>query len=214
MAPIRVLVADENTIFRRGLCRLLSGDGDIEVVGEAESSPDLLAQVESLCPDVVVLDLLLSGSSGVQTALEIRRRFTNPPRILILSAYDDEEHLSEALRAGVHGFLLKTAPYEVLVEAVREVYEGRKLLTPEQITRVVGWFQELARDRARDETGLSDTELQILECLAGGETYEEIADHLYLSERTVKRKVQSAIEKMGAKSRTEVVAMALRRGLI
>lgn len=214
MRPIRVLVADENTIFRQGFCQLLAEDEDICVVGEAESSHDLLAQVASLRPDVVVLDLLLSGSSGIQTALELRRRFSCPPRILILSAYEDEDYLSEALQAGIHGFLLKTAPYEVLVEAIREVYEGRKPLTPDQVTQVVGWFQDLARERARDETGLSDTELQILEHVAGGETYEEIADHLYLSERTVKRKVQSAIEKMGANSRTEVVAMVIRRGLI
>lgn len=214
MKPIHVLIAVEQPILCHGLRELLSAADGIQLVGEAKNTRDVLAQVNHLQPDVVILDISLAGQNGMEVARELKRQPSRPPRILILSAYDDKDYLVEALQAGVHAYLLKNTTCEVLVETVRQIHKGEKLLSPELITSMVEEFQSLSRERALEESGLSDTELQILEHVANGETYQEIADYLYLSKRTVQRKVQSAMSKMGADTRTEAVAKAIRSGLI
>jgi len=210
---IRVLIADDHPVFRYGLRSLLANDPAIEVVGEAESAAGILRDVDRLLPDVVLLDIRLPGPTGIDVARELRR---SHPRIkvLVLTAYDDDEYLMGALQAGVYGYLLKNASHEVLTSAIRQVHAGQRLLTSEQASKILEQFEELARKQARKESELTDVELKILEHLARGDTYNEMSKHLYLSEPSIKRKIQDILTKMGASSRTQAVAEAIRRGLI
>lgn len=213
MEPIRVLIADDHPVFRFGLRSLLATDPGIEVVSEADSAASILAEVDRLHPDVVLLDIHMPGPSGIDVAQ--RLRLSHPQtKVIILTAYDDDEYLLAALRAGMHGYLLKNTAHEGLTLAIRQVHSGQRLLTSEQANKVLVQFEELARKQARDELALSDVEVLILELLASGKTYQEMSEQLYLSEPTIKRKVQVILTKMGVNSRAQAVAEAIRRGLI
>lgn len=213
MEAIRVLIADDHPVFRYGLRSLLANDPEVDVVGEAESAADVLAGVDRLRPDIVLLDIRMPGPTGIDVAQRLRRSHPET-KVLILTAYDDDEYLMDALRAGVHGYLLKNASHAVLTSAIRAVHMGQRLLTSEQMSKVLEQFGVLARKQARDESGLTDIELMILEHLARGDTYGEMSEELYLSESTIKRKVQGILTKMGVNTRTQAVAEAIRRGLI
>lgn len=213
METIRVLIAEDHPVFRYGLRSLLANDPAIEVVGEADSAAAALSGVERYRPDVVLLDIRMPGPSGIDVAQRLRRSYPDT-KVLILTAHDDDEYLLGALRAGVHGYLLKNTAHEVLTSAIRQVHAGQRLLTSEQVSAVLEQFEALARKQAREESNLTDVELKILEYLARGDTYGEMSQHLYLSEPTIKRKVQGILTKMGATSRTQAVAEAIRRGLI
>jgi DNA-binding NarL/FixJ family response regulator len=210
---IRVLIADDHPVFRYGLRSLLANDPAIEVVGEARSAADLLATVDQRRPDVILLDVRMPGPSGIDVAFELRRSHPDV-KILVLTAHDDDEYLMDALRADVHGYLLKNTSHEILASAIHKVHAGERLLTPEQASEVVKRFAELTRDQAREKSGLSDMELDILERLALGNTYAEMSESLFLSEPTIKRKIQGILTKMGVNSRTQAVAEAIRRGLM
>lgn len=213
MQTIRVLIADDHPVFRYGLRSLLANDPKIEVVGEAKSASDLGTDMDRLHPDVLLLDIRMPGSTGIDVAQEMRRSHPET-KVLILTAYDDDEYLMAALRAGVHGYLLKNSSHEVLSSAIRAVYSGQRLLAAEQVSKVLEQFEALAQKQAHEESGLTDVELKILEHLARGDSYEEMGAELYLSEPTIKRKIQGILTKMGANSRTQAVAEAIRRGLI
>ncbi len=213
MEKIRLLVADDHAIVRQGILSLLSSYEDIEVVGESESAAAALSDVERLRPDVVLLDIRMPGPTGIDVAQRLRRSHPET-KVLILTAHDDDEYLMDALRAGVHGYLLKNTAHEVLASAVRAVHAGQKLLTSEQVNKVLEQFEVLAWKQAREESELTGMELKILERLASGDTYDTMCEHLYLSEPTIKRKVQGILTKMGVHSRTQAVAEAIRRGLI
>lgn len=213
MEPIRVLIADDHPVFRYGLRSLLANDSGIEVVSEAESAASALSDIERLRPDVVLLDIRMSGPTGIDVAQRLRR--SHPEiKVLILTAHDDDEYLMDALRVGVHGYLLKNTAYEGLTSAIRHVYAGQRLLSSEQIGRVLEQFEVIAQEQVRQESELTDIELKILEHLARGDSYGEMSEHLYLSEPTIKRKVQVILTKMGVNSRTQAVAEVIRRGLI
>lgn len=217
MKPIRVLIADGNPILRYGLHELMSKDDGIQLVGMAENVPSLLDQMHSLKLDldVVLLDFHLPPTGGLHATQELQRTVLDPPRVILLSDSDDHgKILCDALQSGVDGFLLRSTSYEELGEAIRRVHAGEILVSSRQVSELVKRFQALAREHMLEQTDLSDTELRILEYLACGKTYAEIGDRLFLSERTVKRKVQSAVDKIGANNRTHAVALAIRRGLI
>lgn len=213
METIRVLIADDHPVFRYGLRSLLANDPRIEVVGEAESATGLEADIDRLHPDVLLLDIRMPGPTGIEMAQMLRRSHPET-KVLILTAYDDDKYLVDALGAGVHGYLLKNSSHEVLTSAIRAVYNGQRLLAAEQVSKVLEQFEVLARKQARENSDLTDVELQILEHLARGDSYDEMSEQLYLSEPTIKRKIQGILTKMGANSRTQAVAEAIRRGLI
>ncbi|MFW6116489.1 MAG: response regulator [bacterium] len=213
MDAIRVLVVDDHPSVVRGLRSLLSTCQDIEVVGEAGDGAAGLQAVVSLSPDVVLLDIRLPGSDGVELARQLRQQAPQA-RIVILSAFDHDEYVSGALRAGVSAYLLKGSSDETLVEAIRSVHQGKRLLSPSLMDGVLREFETLATAQARNESGLSDQELTVLRLIAQGATTEEISEELYWSARTVKRKVRDLKEKLGAKSRAHAVAEAIRLGLI
>ncbi|MFQ6058577.1 MAG: response regulator [Anaerolineae bacterium] len=213
MEAIRVFVVDDHPVVRQGLRSLLSSYPDIEVVGEADNGFVFLEQVADVRPDVVLLDIRLGGVSGIEVAYQLRR-VRPQTKIIMLTTYDDEEYLYGALRAGAHGYLLKSISHEVLASSIRSVHRGERLLSPELVGKVLQRFEELAKVEARYQSGLSELELQVLALMAEGATNKEIAEKLYWSEVTVKRKIQDILTKLEAANRTQAVAEAIRRGLI
>ncbi len=210
---IRVLVVDDHPVVRLGVQHLLSSDPDLEVVGEADTGPRALEQVAALRPDIVLLDIRMPGSDGVEVTQQLRRTYPDV-KILILTAYRDEEYLLGALRAGAHGFLLKQASHETLAEAIRKVHAGERQLSPALISRVLEEFEAMARAQIAKESELTDTELQILNHIAAGDTTKEIAEKLHWSEATVNRRIQDILIKLYVSNRAHAVAEAIRRGLI
>jgi two-component system response regulator DevR len=210
---IRVLIVDDHAIFRRGLRSLLADEDDITVIGEAESGPATLALVPQIVPDVVTLDIRLGGLDGIQTARQLAQQYPQL-RIIMLTTYEDKEYLLGALQAGAHAYLLKNTSYDTLASAIRTVHAGQRLLAPELMHHVLDEYAKIARDQARQESGLTDQELDVLRLLAAGTSTREIADQLFWSEITVKRKVQDLVDKLQASNRVQAVAEAVRRGLI
>lgn len=213
MDPIRVLLVDDHPIVRQGVRSVLASHPDIAVVGEADSAMALFAGLTERRPDVILLDVRLPGLNGVEIAQRLKREWP-AVKVIILTTYEDEEYLFGALRVGAEGYLLKSASPEVLASAIRQVAAGERLLSPALVGKVMREFGELARARAQVEAGLSPQEIEVLRLIAAGATNREIADRLYWSEVTVKRKVQDILEKLGVANRPQAVAEALRRGLL
>lgn len=211
--PIRVLIVDDHPVVRHGLRSLLTGHHDIEVIGEAENGAEVLPSLAAHDTDVILLDIQMKGQSGVETARRVRRSYP-AVKIIILTTYDDESYLHEALEAGVHGFLLKSVSHESLPDAIRAVMRGERLLSPPLVSTVVTDYQRLVREQARREAGLTAEELQILAAIADGGSNKDIAERFFWSEATVKRKIQDILDKTGAGTRAQAIAEAVRRGWI
>jgi DNA-binding NarL/FixJ family response regulator len=211
---IRVLIVDDHPVVRQGLQSLLSSFPDILVIGEADSCQGGLEQAALLQPDVVLLDIRMPGGvSGIEVTRQLRRQ--NPTaEILILTAYEDDEYLVQALHAGAHGYLLKSASHETLAKAIRDAHGGRRVLSPSLVDRVLRQFEELGTDREASTPGLSESELEILRLLSQGATNKEIGDMLSYSEATAKRKVGEILSKLGVQNRAQAVAEAMKRGLM
>jgi DNA-binding NarL/FixJ family response regulator len=213
MSAIRVLICDDHPIVRQGVRSVLMNHADIAVVGEAENASTLFAIIDSLKPDVVLVDIRMPGQSGIDVTQRLKRDYPDV-KVIILSTYDDDEFLFGALRAGADGYLLKSASQEVLADSIRQVGRGERLLSPTLVSKVMREFRDLAKDKARGESGLTDQEVEVLRMIAAGATNKEIAEKLYWSEVTVKRKVQDILEKMGVANRAQAVAEAGKRGLL
>lgn len=209
--PIRVLIVDDHPMVRRGLHSLLSSYADIEVAGEAEEGTAALQAVTALDPDVVLLDIQMLGADGVEIAARIVKS-TPQVKIIVLTAYDNEEYVLGAFRAGAHAYLLKNSSDETVVEAIRLVHQGKRLLSPSLMDQVLRQFHTLAQASHAPE--LSRDELHVLSLIASGATNEEIAKETHWSERTVKRKLEEISEKLGARNRAHAVAIAIKEGLV
>jgi DNA-binding NarL/FixJ family response regulator len=213
MQPIRVFLVDDHPVVREGLRSLIASFPDLVVVGDAEDAFEIASKVEATRSDVVLLDIRLGNVSGIEAARLLRRNCPSV-KIIILTTYDDAEYLQQALAAEVHGYLLKSASHEQLAQAIRAVHRGEKLLSPPLLGKVMEEFGRLARDKSRHESRLSDQELQVLREIAAGATNREIAERLFWSEVTVKRKIQDIIEKLGVANRAQAIAEAIRHGWI
>ncbi len=210
---IRVLVVDDHVIVRHGVRSVLANHADIEVVGEADSSANLFAQLATLQPDVILLDIRLPGQNGIEITSRLKREQPQV-RVIILTTYDDDELLFGALRGGADGYLLKSASAEVLADAIRQVSRGERLLSPALVGKMMREFESLAKGKSRADSGLTEQELTMLQMIAAGATNKEMAEKLYWSEVTVKRKVQDILEKLGVANRAQAVAEAARHGLL
>jgi len=213
MTGIRVLIVDDHPIVRQGVRSVLANHSDIEVVGEAEGAASLFANMPLLKPDVVLLDIRMPGQSGIEITQRLKREHPQV-KVILLSTYDDEEFLFGALRAGAEGYLLKSASNDVLASSIRQIGRGERLLSPSLVSKVMREFKNLAKEKTRTDSGLTDQELQVLQMIAEGATNKEIAEKLFWSEVTVKRKVQDILEKMGVANRAQAVAEAGKRGLL
>src|SRR6478672_4413371 len=205
---IRVFLLDDHEIVRRGVRELLESNDDIEVVGEAATAADGLARIPSAQPDVAVLDMRLPDGNGVEVCREIRSR---EPQVqcLILTSYSDDEALFDSIMAGAAGYLLKQIKGTDLVDAVRRVAAGQSLLDPEVTNRVL---ERLRKGPEEDEriSRLTDQERKILDLIAQGLTNRQIAERMFLAEKTVKNYVSNVLAKLGMNRRTQAAAYAVR----
>lgn len=211
MNPTRIVIVDDHPVVRQGVSNMLAYQPDIQVVGEAGNAMAFFRRLEECNPDLVLLDIRLPDQSGIEIAQRLKRERPNI-RIIMLTTYDDDEYLFQALRAGAHGYLLKSVSPSVLAAAIRRVAKGERLLSPRLMDSVLREFQEMARERSRCD--LSDEQLRILRLIADGAINKEIAEALFVSEVTAKRKVQEILEILGASNRAQAAAEAARRGLV
>ncbi|MGY1707098.1 response regulator [Geodermatophilus sp. SYSU D00697] len=213
---IRVVLVDDQAMVRTGLRMVLAAEPDIEVVGEAADGAAGVRVVTDTRPDVVLLDVRMPGMDGLEAARRIVAAEL-PTRIVVLTTFDEDEYVAAALRAGVSGFLLKVAPPEDLVAAVRTVAAGHGLLDPAVTLRVIESFATApAPDPARagELAQLTDRETDVLALVAAGLSNAEIAARLYLGEATVKTHVSRVLLKLGLRDRVQAVAFAYESGLV
>jgi two-component system, NarL family, response regulator DevR len=206
--PVRVLLVDDHEVVRRGLRDLLSGEDDIEVVAEAGGVAEAVAMAGAHHPDVAVIDLKLPDGDGVALCRALGAA-TDGPRCLVLTAFDDEDALVGAIRAGASGYLLKQVRGHDLVHAVREVAAGRSLLDPQTTARVL---DRVRRGEPPDECAtLTDQERRVLDLVGEGLANRQIAERLFLAEKTVKNYITSVLAKLGMERRTQLVAWVVAR---
>lgn len=213
---IRVVLVDDQAMVRTGLRMVLAAEPDIEVVGEAADGAAGIRAVTELRPDVVLLDVRMPGMDGLEAARRILAADL-PSRVVVLTTFDEDEYVAAALRAGVSGFLLKVAPPEDLVVAVRTVAAGQGLLDPAVTLRVIESFAAVpAADPARAAAlaQLTERETDVLSLVAAGLSNAEIAARLYLGEATVKTHVSRVLLKLGLRDRVQAVAFAYESGLV
>ncbi len=222
--PIRVLVVDDQALVRDGFVEILDAEPDITVVGEAGDGAAAVAAAEALSPDVVVMDVRMPGVDGIAATTAICVRTS--ARVLILTTYDLDQHVYDALRAGASGFLLKSMRGRELVDAVRVVAGGDALLAPSVTRRLIAEIagrpapapimptRELGPSPAAPLAGLSPRETDTLRALARGLSNAEIAAQLYVTEHTVKTHVSNLLAKLGLLDRVQAVVLAYESGLV
>ena len=211
----RVLIADDQALMRGGFRMIVDAEEDLEVVGEAIDGADAVRRYEALTPDVVVMDVRMPTMDGI----EATRRITavDPPgRVLILTTFDLDEYVFDALRAGASGFLLKDRPPEELVGAIRLVARGEALLAPSVTRRLIERFATLPPEPAppRGLEELTDREREVLVLMARGRSNAEIAGDLFVAETTVKTHVGRVLHKLGLRDRAQAVVLAYETGLV
>lgn len=212
--PIRILIVDDHEIVRRGLHTILSEQEDFEVVGQAGTANIAVTLAMQLQPDIVLLDIFLGESNGLDIAQQLQRGCPKS-RIVILTGYSDEGHLFRAMRIGVHGYLQKSLSVGELLSSLRNVYQGERVIgEPRAITRVLGEFERLSKEQERVRAGLTDLEIELVRLVAEGCSNKEIASRQFWSEVTVKRKMQDIYRKLQVTDRAQAVAEAMRMGLI
>ena len=205
---IRVLLADDHAVVRKGIRDFLEEDPGITVVAEASDGAEAWALVAQHRPDLAVLDIRMPHLTGVELTRRIKEQMPQV-RVIVLTAYDDETYVLALLRAGADGYLLKTADSRELIGAVKQVYAGRTFIDPSIAPTVIA---SLIKPPANDP--LTDRELEVVQGVAKGWTNREIAQQLGISDRTVQGHLANAFAKLHVASRTELVTVALQRGLI
>ncbi|MFC5902535.1 response regulator transcription factor [Streptomyces zhihengii] len=208
---ITVFLVDDHEVVRRGVHELLSGEADIEVVGEAGTAADALVRIVATAPDVAVLDVRLPDGSGVEVCREIRSQNENIA-CLMLTSFADDEALFDAIMAGASGYVLKAIRGNELLTAVRDVAAGRSLLDPVATARVLERLRDGNKPRGDDLLAhLTDQERRILDLIGEGLTNRAIGERLHLAEKTIKNYVSSLLSKLGMERRSQAAAYVARR---
>jgi DNA-binding NarL/FixJ family response regulator len=213
---VRVLVADDQSMVRTGFRMILEAQGDVEVVGEAANGEQAVASARRLRPDVVLMDIQMPGSDGLDATRQITASADLDCRVVILTTFERDDYVFEALHAGASGFLLKNAPPEQLVDAVRVVAAGDALLAPSVTRKIIEQFARRPVEpevRERVES-LTQREREVLVMLARGKSNSELAAELFVSEGTVKTHVSSLLSKLGLRDRVQAVVLAYESGLV
>ena len=218
---IRVLVVDDQALLRAAFSSLVDAEEDLEVAGEAADGRAAVEAAAALAPDVVLMDVRMPVMDGIEATRRITagRSGTGPPtpRVLILTTFDLDEYVFEALRAGASGFALKSRPLEELLSAIRTVAAGEALLAPSVTRRLIAHFTEGDRAPRRTLDGLeelTDREREVLSLVARGLSNAELAETLHVSLPTVKTHVSRILTKLGARDRTQLVVLAYESGLV
>ena len=214
MHKIRVLVVDDHTIVRDGICALLALAGDIEVVGEAANGSEALKIVKELEPDVVLMDITMPIMDGLEATRRIHKEFPRI-RVLALTQYDDKEYVFPVIEAGASGFISKVAASLELTSGIRSIYQGDSYLSPSVARLLIEDYQHGEGRVIREPyEQLTDRERDVLKLVAEGHTTKEVADILVVSPRTVEGHKTNFMAKLGIHNRTELVKYALRKGII
>jgi len=211
---IRVLVADDQSMVRAGFRMLLSSEHDVDVVAEASNGLEAVDKAARFQPDVVLMDIRMPELDGLQATRQI---LTADPsaRVLVLTTFDLDEYVYEALRAGASGFVLKDDPPEQLLGAIRTVAAGDALLSPSVTKRVIDQFSRLPRQESPEGlTELTEREREVLGLIAEGRSNSEIGEALFISETTVKTHVTHVLQKLGLRDRVQAVVLAYQSGLV
>jgi len=201
---IRILLVDDHPIVRAGLASIVNSQPDMEIVAQTDSGREAIELYATQQPDVTLMDLKLPGASGVETIRALRQRF-GAIKVLVLTTYEGDEDIYQALLAGASAYIIKGMPHELLLQGIRHVYQGNVFL-PAEISRAVG--------RRSDDDALSARERQVLRLMASGNSNREIAVELGITEGTVKCHVGVILSQLGVKDRTQAVLIALRRGFV
>jgi DNA-binding NarL/FixJ family response regulator len=209
--PIRVLIVDDHQVVRRGLRTFLEIQDDIEVVGEAADGDEGVARAEELRPDVVLMDVKMPGTDGIEALRELRR-LENPARILVVTSFTEQRTVVPALRAGAAGYVYKDVDPDALAGAIRSIHAGHVLLQPEVADALLADDTGGATGGGRGSV-LTEREREVLELIADGRSNREIARVLVLSEKTVKTHVSNILMKLDLADRTQAALWAVRHGL-
>ena len=213
--PVRVLVVDDQELFRRGLIMLLSGDTDIEVVGEASDGITATELAVKTAPDVILLDVRMPRRTGVEACRAIKEAVP-ATKIIMLTVSDEEADLYESVKNGAAGYLLKDSSIEEVAQAIRVVNEGQSLISPSMAVKLIDEFKQMSKPEREQGPALrlTDRELEVLRLVAKGLNNREVAKELFISENTVKNHVRNILEKLQLHSRMEAVMYAMREKLL
>ncbi len=211
---IRLILVDDQNLIRRGLRALLSTDPDLEIIGEGENGQEAIDLVGTLQPDIVLMDIRMPIMDGVVSTREICQRFPQA-KVLVLTTFDDTEYVSQALQAGASGYLLKDTPFEELTQAIRLVHKGYTQIGPGLASKILtqpspqttlpisdGWEQ------------LTPRETEIIQLIAQGASNREIAQALFIAEKTVKNRITNILSQLDLRDRTQLAIVALQQGTI
>ncbi len=213
--PVTVLVVDDQELVRTGFQMILRNELSVEVVGEAADGQEAVELVRSVSPDVVLMDIRMPILDGIEATRAMQSE-ASPPKVLVLTTFDDDEYVYESLRAGASGFLLKDVPAKTLVAAIEVVAAGGSLFAPSVTTRLIARFARRSSFPHDQLTvaGLTGREVEVLTLVARGLSNAELAAHLVVSEHTVKSHVASLLAKLGLRNRVQAVVFAYESGLV
>jgi DNA-binding NarL/FixJ family response regulator len=212
--PITVLLVDDEPLVRAGLRAVLEAQPDIEVVGEAADGAAVIPLVRQLRPDVVAMDVRMPLLDGIEATRAVLRTVAEPPKILVVTTFENDEYVYAALRAGADGFLLKRARPAEIVHAVRLVAEGESLLFPAAVRALAAEYGNSAARRAMERAALTEREAAVLRLMERGLSNAEIAARLVVGTETVKTHVSAVLGKLGARDRTQAVIAAYESGFV
>ncbi len=214
---IRVLIVDDHALFRRGLQMVLEGESDIDVVGEASDGHEAVERAESTTPDVVLMDVRMPKRTGIEATRTIKDTLPST-KILMLTISDEEADLYEAIKAGASGYLLKEISIEEVASAVRQVQAGQSLISPSMASKLLNEFASMVkREEEKQQVPtprLTAREMEVLQHVAQGMNNREIAERLFVSENTIKYHLRHILDKLHLQNRAQVIAYALRHGLV
>ncbi len=215
MPTIRILIADDHTLFRRGLRQFCQDEADFQVVGEAHNGQRAVELACQLQPDVILMDLKMPVMDGVQATWRIMDE--NPDaRIIILTVYREDDYMFEAIKAGACGYLLKDVEEKILIQAIQAVHQGESLIDPYVATKMLDEFRRLSQpdSQADDVQQLTPSEMNILQQVAQGEENAGIASQMDLSEKTISNRLTIIYQKLQVNNRTQAALYALRKGWV
>jgi DNA-binding NarL/FixJ family response regulator len=209
---INLLLVDDHAVLRDGLKTIIESEDDINVIGEAVSGSDALNKVRELAPDIILMDINLPGMNGVEVTRILKQQYPHI-KVLILTMHSHEEYFMSAIKEGADGYLLKDAPSDQVVEAVRTVFHGESVIHP-SLTRKLLTFHQQNHRKDKEENSLTEREREVLTCLVEGLTNKEIGERLFVSDKTVKIHVSNIFKKLNVKSRSQVIIHAVQNKLV